>query len=170
MLPHAWQAAGWAAVGFVLLGMLVPSMMERLFRHASARIHTASLVIGFFGLAVHGLSDGAAFSQSFKPDFGWMISAVLLHRLPEGLLICSLFQKQRGFLHPWVLIGFLSFSTVLGYYLGQHVFRAIHNLYLGYFQALISGSLLHAVVDFHPPSSSHPHDHTPDYTHDQHPT
>src|SRR5690242_18582162 len=86
LLPEAIRAIGVWAVGLALLGLFLPSLSERLFSTHAGQIHVLSVGIGVFGLAGHGMLDGAALAVRAPVDgsLPWLTLAVLLHRIPAG--------------------------------------------------------------------------------------
>ena len=97
ILPESIRVVGWAAVLVAIVGMLVPSMIERMWHKLADSVHWIPLLLGITGLALHAAMDGAAMVEVAghghaghdhvghnHPILAW---AVVLHRLPVALLI-----------------------------------------------------------------------------------
>ena len=163
LLPESIRVIGFWAVILALLGLALPSLSERLFSKKARQIHFLSVAIGVLGLAGHGMLDGAALAIKTPQEDGaitWLSLAVLLHRVPAGYFIWSVFYPLRG---AWVagsilfglglftVIGFLISDFAFSYWLGSKGFFAI--------QALTTGTLLHIALDRHDADSHDDHDH-----------
>lgn len=154
LLPESIRITGWQATGMAFFGLFLPSLLERLWSKKAEKVHFFSIMLAIFGLAVHGIMDGAALVNPSISKFqggGTMLQwLVVLHRLPAALLIWSLFYPEKGALFPGILLAALGASTLLGYALGGKVLEQIQDFNTYYnFQALVAGSLLHIAFDRH---------------------
>ena len=118
LLPESIHLVGYKALFLAALGLFLPSLLERSFKGFADQVHHASILAAVVGLAVHGITDGAALAM---PSCSLCCSsslkaAVLLHRLPVGILIWSLFQKSKGSLYTFGILGLLALGTLLGYF------------------------------------------------------
>ena len=75
--------------------------------------------------------------------------AVILHRLPDGLLICAFFAERRYL--SYLILALLGVATLGGFVAGGS-FLQDHAGFLACFQALVAGSFLHITFDYHDPS------------------
>lgn len=164
LLPEALRVIGFYALILALLGLMLPSLSERLFAKNAQRIHLTSVLVGVFGLAGHGVLDGAALSV--KPVSGasiplsWLSLAVLLHRIPAGFLIWSIFYPKKGAKFSALILFSLALFTIIGFFLGEKAFNEWLNRDAFFsVQALTSGTLLHLVLDRHEDGSHEEHDH-----------
>lgn len=151
IIPHSLEAAGvWALVP-ALIGFLGPGMVEHTLRNAARQAHATALVLALAGLMVHGFFDGAALAspRALGESVSVLAIAVALHRLPVAITIWSLLSPNGRGLATGVLVG-LGVATVAGYALVDTVLPFAEASWLGHFQALIAGSLLHVVI--HRPS------------------
>ena len=155
LLPESMNHVGTTAVFLALLGLFAPSLLERLLHKQAHSVHALSVFLAISGLFLHGMLDGAALSSSAGQaevlNKNYLLGlAVLLHRLPVGLLIWTLFAKKKTTRLAWIVLAILGLSTVLGYYLGQaYIYKVLNTNQLFQFQALIAGSLLHIAFDQH---------------------
>lgn len=144
-------------------GLLVPSAFERASRFLAEHTDRAALAVGLSGLAVHVLLEGAALPSATSGDLAFGV-AVVLHRVPVGLvlwwLVCPRWGASRGAL----AVGALIALTVVGYAAGASL-AVLHGPRTELYQAFVAGSLLHVV--FHQGRADHAHDHTArDHEHD----
>ncbi len=104
VLPEAFQRGGGSAAGFVLLGYLLVHLTQHTATqhfHFGEETHAVTKVAGMtalIGLLLHTFFDGVAIASGFavSGQLGVLLFlAVLLHKLPEGVTICSL-QVKAG--------------------------------------------------------------------------
>jgi hypothetical protein len=121
----AWQVGHLAIersplpiLGAAAAGIAIPSIAERV-SHALRR-HTdeLALVMGVSGLALHALLEGAALvpgQEGIAAPFGL---AVVLHRIPVGLVIWWLVRPRYGTTAGLLAVGAIVLVTLAGYALG----------------------------------------------------
>ncbi len=104
VLPEAFARGGESAAGFVLLGYLLVHLTQHTATqhfHFGEETHAVTKVAGMtalIGLLLHTFFDGVAIASGFavSGQLGILLFlAVLLHKLPEGVTICSL-QVRAG--------------------------------------------------------------------------
>lgn len=158
VVPVAWEE--WSVLPLVLVvaGALIPVGMERASRLLEHRTDAVALIVGLSGLVLHALLEGGAFAPgsgggAVDPLFA---TAVILHRVPVGLVIWWLIRPRYG--QPLAALGVASvvLSTLAGYGLGAELFGGTHPHEFELYQAFVSGSLLHVV--FHQGRHDHSHD------------
>lgn len=159
----AWQIGHLALEGGAVLvlvaaatGLAIPSAAERV-SHALRR-HTdhLALLMGVSGLALHALLEGAALvpgARGIAAPFG---VAVVLHRIPVGLVIWWLVRPRYGSGAALLGVGAIVALTIAGYALGIEVLAGIHGPGADLYQAFVSGSLVHVV--FHQGRHDHQHE------------
>ena len=151
LLPEAVIEIGGMALVMVVLGALLPYLAERAFHSYERATHSGVLVLAFSGILVHTLLDGMALSQgSMGHGVGEALAyAVILHRLPVGLLI---WWALKGLSTPRTIMGVLTLmclSTIAGFALGGMQVQVLNASWVTYFQALVTGSLLHVLFHRH---------------------
>ena len=149
VLPHAWADHGVLAIVVLALGMGTPTLIERVSHSLAPHADNLALLAGLSGLALHAFLEGAAFA----PSGARVGTAVMLHRIPVGLMIWWLL-RPRGFGRASIGIGAILVATVAGYVVGTHLF-ADDPGGVELYQAFVGGSLLHVV--FHHGRHDHPH-------------
>lgn len=159
----AWQVGHLALERGVLpvlaaaaAGLAIPSIAERV-SHALRR-HTdeLALLMGVSGLALHALLEGAALvpaGPGVTLAFGL---AIVLHRIPVGLVIWWLVRPRYGTEAALLAVGAIVIVTLAGYGLGSEVLAGVHGAGADLYQAFVSGSLVHVV--FHQGRHDHRHD------------
>ena len=151
VLLHSWANHGVLAILVLLLGMGTPNLIERISRSLAPHTDNLALLAGFSGLVIHAFLEGVALVSKDTP----VSYAVILHRIPVGLMIWWILRPRHGFRGAAIGIGSILAATVVGFAIGGRVFADGDGL--GLYQAFVGGSLLHAV--FHQGRHDHSHDH-----------
>lgn len=151
VVPEAVAGGGWWALLFCLLGLLGPSMLERLFRDAARQTHNAAMLLALVGVTFHATFDGAALNLSAVSERGggMLPLAVVLHRFPVGLTIWWLLRPSGVRVAGGVLT-LMSVATCVGYFGGPSLLAALDGQALSWFEALVAGSLLHVILHRYP--------------------
>lgn len=165
LLPEAVVEIGGMALLMVVLGALLPFLAERAFHNYERATHSGVLVLAFSGILVHTLLDGVAVSQaSLEHGSGHALAyAVILHRLPVGLLIWWALKPLSNMKVTVAVLALMSLATAAGFGIGGAEFPVAHSAYITYFQALVTGSLLHVLFHRHihkGATEEHLHEHT----------
>lgn len=157
LLPEAVVEIGGMALLMVLLGALLPYLAERAFHSYERATHSGVLVLALSGILVHTLLDGMALSlASTEHGAGRALAvAVILHRLPVGLLIWWALKPFSNIKVIFSVLVLMSLSTIAGFVLGGTDVPLIHSSAITYFQALVTGSLLHVLFHRHLHGSIH---------------
>jgi uncharacterized membrane protein YraQ (UPF0718 family) len=92
------------------------------------------------GLVLGGGREGESHAHHMLP------MAVILHRLPEGLMVWFLVRPLYGLPKALATLGMIAISTLAGFSLSELVAASIEHQGRGLFQALVGGSLLHVVM------------------------
>lgn len=151
VLPDSWENHGILAVLVLLLGMVTPNLIERISRSLAPHTDNLALLAGLSGLLIHAFLEGVALVSK-----GTRIAyAVILHRIPVGLMIWWLLRPRHGFRVAATGIGTILVATVVGYGIGVQIFAEGDGVEL--YQAFVGGSLIHAV--FHQGRHDHRHEH-----------
>jgi len=143
-LPLVALVAGFVAIQFV----------EKVFRTIAERADDAAIAIGMATLVFHALLEGGALIPG-NSNYAYTL-AILLHRVPVGLLVYWFLQPKHGNWLPLGVLGAFITATVVGYFMGLELFEGegAHGP-LDLFQALVGGTLLHVV--YHSGRESHRH-------------
>ena len=151
LLPEAVVEIGGMALVMVVLGALLPYLAERAFHHYERATHSGVLLLALSGILVHTLLDGMALSQnSLDHGAGKALAyAVILHRLPVGLLIWWALKPVSGVRMILLALTLMCLSTIAGYFIGGADLGILHSSWVTYFQALVTGSLIHVLFHRH---------------------
>lgn len=158
LLPESIHILGWSAVLCAFVGLFLPGALERLWKKGADSVHSITILLALVGLFIHGLMDGAALATPVTSTNSLPL-AVVLHTLPSGMLICSIFYPRSRKFVPPILLLTLGLSTLIGYFAGIHYFSLQQNAwFFASFQAFVAGSFLHITFDLHEPHNHH-HEH-----------
>ncbi len=165
ILPESFEVVRWWAILLALIGLALPSLVERVWRRLADRVHWVPLLLGIVGLALHASLDGAAFVETAADQTTGHLHAlpylVLVHRFFEGMFIWWSLKPMAGTRWTIAVLIFNAAFTVSGYYAGGVIFQHLEgDVVYALFQALVGGSLLHLAIDRHGAGGhDHGHDH-----------
>ncbi|HET9947797.1 MAG TPA: hypothetical protein VFQ22_02610 [Longimicrobiales bacterium] len=155
ILPEAWEQRSLALVAAVVLGLLAPGAIERLSHALHRHTDSVALAVGLSGLALHALLEGAALVPTASGVGVAFALAVILHRVPVGLIVWWLLRPRYGTGAAAAGVAMVSACTLLGWLLGVEVLGRMHEGGVGLYQAFVSGSLVHVV--YHQGRGDHRH-------------
>ncbi len=148
LAPMALDAAGpWALVAMTL-GVALPWLVERRLHAArEEQAHAGSVMFAVGGLALHALLDGAALAT---PDAHGHVHealalAVIVHRLPMGLLVWWAMSDVAGRRAVIAMLALMAGATVVGYFASEPLLRQLPPLGVALFIAAVAGALLHVL-------------------------
>ena len=158
IVPEAIEAGGIAAVLFLALGLAFPVLVERVYDQSLHRAHTFIVLLAAVGLALHATIDGIALlpttSDVHRHGGGVLDSlvgnslalGVILHRVPVGMAIWWSVRSSLGVPAAIGTFALIIGATAIAYWFGQPVVHFLEGRGIGYFQAFVSGSLVHVVA------------------------
>ncbi len=147
VLPESIGHGLLQALAFLGLGLVVPTAMEQLLHRFASKAHGVTLWLSMGGLAIHNLFDGAALASGGIESVGGLLPlAIIIHRVPVGLMAWTLVRESFGVRSAATVIGVLLAATVCGYLLGVQLQPYGETPAYGWFQALVAGALLHIVL------------------------
>lgn len=158
LLPHLYDDVGPAALVLAAIGFTGLWLVERRSHRAGARVQHAVLLPA---MAVHSLLDGGSLALAFAVTAGGSTplllgGALVLHRLPEGLLLAAALTPTLGFrrmLHRVALVGAATVAGALG---GRALIEAAPHTLLDGFVALGLGVMLRLAIHRHAPAPASP--------------
>lgn len=151
VLPELIAAAGWPVLPLTLLGLVGPTLIERLFENAARRAHSLTLLLGVAGLCLHEFTDGAALISDGGELHLLLALSIILHRVPVSLTVWWLLRPAYGRLLASLVLFLMMAATLAGGLLGGEILAHLDSRPLALFQAFVIGSILHVV--FHRPHS-----------------
>lgn len=155
VVPHAWAAGSVVPVVVVAAGFFVPALVEQASHALAEQTDNLVIVVGLSGLVLHALLEGAALAPVDRIDDAFAL-AVILHRIPVGLVIWWLIRPRFGQAAAAVGVASIVFATLGGFALGTEILSEAHGTGAELYQLFVSGSLVHVV--FH--QGRHDHDHS----------
>jgi hypothetical protein len=159
VLPHAWEARSLAPLLAVGVGFLLPTLVERASHALAHRTDDLAIVVGLSGLALHATLEGAALAPGAGGADHAFALAVILHRIPLGLVIWWLIRPRFGQKAAALGVASLVFATLGGFGLGSELLGDGHGSGAELYQMFVSGSLVHVV--YH--QGRHDHDHSAEH-------
>ncbi|NNF11687.1 MAG: hypothetical protein HKN72_00575 [Gemmatimonadetes bacterium] len=166
VLPHAWAEGSLVPIVAVTAGFILPTLVERASHVLAEQTDNLALVVGISGLALHAALEGAALGPGAGGDAvpgssDAFALAVILHRIPVGLVIWWLIRPRFGQGAAALGVASLMVATLAGWGLGHEFLDGLHSGGAELFQIFVSGSLVHVV--YH--QGRHDHDHSHDHSH-----
>ncbi len=171
LIPLSYQNGGWPVIPLSILGLIGPTLIEKAFRKAADSTHQITLLIGFSGLLLHTMVDGASLNEfeSVESASQWLPLAIVLHRIPVALSVLWIIRPVFGFKAVWLALSALAMFTLFGFILGVQLESAMTSENFAWLQAFVTGTLMHVLL--HRPhrhdKNNHKHDHH-DHSHASH--
>ena len=153
VLPQSWDARELLSLVAVAGGAGLYFVLERVSRALAAHADNVAILVALSGLVLHAFLEGAALVPGKDSD-AFFVYAVVLHRLPIGLVIWWLIRPRHGRTAASIGIGVVVVATLAGA-VGGGVVSLTEDGGLDLYQAFVAGSLLHVV--FHQGRSDHRH-------------
>lgn len=148
--PRALATGGVLAIAALAGGVALPAVLDP--AHAIASAKRWALVIGLVGLAIHTAIDGAAIAQD--PSASALSWAIVLHRLPAGILVWWLVRPTYGPRVSTIILVFVAICTAIGFGVGLYV-DVLEQRPLAIFEAFVAGALLHVLIGHGPELHGH---------------
>tara|TARA_Y100001978_G_C23697835_1_gene438717 strand:- start:2207 stop:4045 length:1839 start_codon:yes stop_codon:yes gene_type:complete len=148
ILPETYHLSGWPVFIALALGLLGPGWVEHRLEDLAPQAHTVASLLALVGIGLHGFTDGLALGQGGheQADEYMLPWAVILHRLPVGLMVWFLLRPVYGVRLALATLLLIGVFTIMGFELGEIAVGELAIDGLGLFQAFVSGTLLHVVV------------------------
>lgn len=159
VLPHVRDAGSAVPLLVVGVGFLLPALAERASHALAHRTDDLAIIVGLSGLALHALLEGAAFAPGDGAVDDALALAVILHRIPVGLVIWWLIRPRFGQRAATLGVASVVFATLGGFGLGSEILGGAHGPGAEMYQMFVSGSLVHVV--YH--QGRHDHDHSAEH-------
>jgi hypothetical protein len=143
IIPEAIRQGGTLAIVLIVLGIIFPMLLERLFKDATDTAHLVIVAIAAIGLLIHATIDGVA----LLPQSGTGLAyAIILHRLPVGMALWWAIRPNFGKTIAVSSFALISLATASGYFVGDSMIELGDAKTLAMLQAFVSGSLIHVVA------------------------
>lgn len=155
VIPHAWAQGSVTPLLAVAAGFVVPAVVERASHALADQTDNVALLVGLSGLALHALLEGAALGGGASVEDAFAL-AVIVHRIPVGLVIWWLIRPRFGPAAAALGVASVVVATLAGFGLGTELLGEAHGAAAELYQGFVGGSLVHVV--FH--QGRHDHDHS----------
>jgi hypothetical protein len=146
LVPDIIEPLGLAAPGFVLLGYLLPGLLEQLIRRAAETLHLLSLGIAMVGLLLHALLDGAGLAGSSLQAEAGLAAAIILHRFGVGLMLWLIVQPVFGARAAWLTLIGIAAATIVGFEFSERLLPLAGDRVVSAIQGVIVGTIIHGLV------------------------
>ena len=146
LVPDIIEPLGLAAPGFLMLGYLLPGLLERLIRRAAETLHLLSLGIALVGLLVHALLDGAGLAGSSLRAEPGLAAAIILHRFGVGLMLWLIVQPVFGARVGWLTLFAMAAATIMGFEFSERLLPLADDRLISAMQGVIVGTIIHGLV------------------------
>ena len=156
VVPFAREDRGLVVPLLVLAGLVLPNLFERASRAFEAHTDNFAIIVGLSGLALHALLEGAALGSGGTVALAFGL-AIVLHRIPVSLVIWWLIRPRHGTWAGVAGVAAIVLATLVGYLLAASLGSGEHGSGIEYYQAFVSGPLVHVV--FHQGRHDHQHHH-----------
>ena len=146
LIPEIIEPLGWLALALVVVGYLLPGLLEKMIKRAAETLHLLSLFVALAGLLLHALLDGAGLAGSELRASAGLAGAIVLHRFGMGLMLWMIIQPVFGNRAAWLTLFAMAGATILGFeFSGRLLPLAGDTAVLG-IQAVIIGTIIHSLV------------------------
>ena len=157
LVPDIIEPLGFAAPVLVLLGYLLPGLLEQLIRRAAQTLHLLSLGVAIIGLMLHALLDGAGLAGSELRAEPGLAVAIVLHRFGVGLMLWLIVQPVFGARVAWAILLVIAAATIVGFEFSERLLPLAGATAIAAVQGLIVGTIIHGLVH-----RGHVHRHGPE--------
>lgn len=146
LIPEIVTPLGLPAVGLVLLGYLLPGLLEKVVKQAAETMHLVSLYIALAGLLLHAILDGAGLAGSDLHQHSSLATAIILHRFGMGLMLWMIIQPVFGSRAAWMTLFGMAAATILGFEFSERLLPLAGDTFITAVQAVIIGTIIHSLV------------------------
>lgn len=146
IIPTLLAASGPTVLFFVLIGLLLPTLTEKLL-HRTVVVHKFAICVGVIGLAVHTMADGATLALEHTESS--LSLGVVLHRVPIGMFVWWFIRPHFGSLVAYMMLALIAAGTLLGFTYASTIAAPMETTGLVLFQSFVVGTLIHVL--FHKP-------------------
>lgn len=146
LIPDIIEPLGYGAPVLVVLGYLLPGVLERMVKRAAETMHLLTLYVALTGLLVHALLDGAGLAGSELQGGESLAIAIVLHRFGMGLVLWLIIQPAFGRRAAWLTLIALAAATVIGFEFSERLLPLAGGGVVDVIEALIVGTIIHSLV------------------------
>ena len=146
LIPEIVMPLGTWALALLVLGYLLPGLLEKMVARAAETLHLFSLYIALAGLLLHAMLDGAGLAGSELRDSSGLAVAIVLHRFSVGMMLWMIIQPVFGNRIAWLTLLGMAVATVLGFFFSETLLPLAGDVFVLSLQAVIIGTIIHSLV------------------------
>ena len=150
LVPHLYEESGPIAIVLLVVGYAGFWLVERRSHASGAHVQRAVVIPA---MAVHSLLDGSSLAVAFAAESHsaavLLGGALVLHRLPEGLILAATLTPEIGFPRMIRAVALIGAATVAGALGGHALVASAPHAALHAFVALGLGIMLRLAVHRH---------------------
>jgi len=146
LIPDIIEPLGLLAPVFLVVGYLLPGLLERAIKRAAETLHLLSLYVALIGLILHAVLDGAGLAGSEMRDNSSLAAAIILHRFGMGLVLWLIMQPAFGNRVAWAILFAMSAATIIGFEFSERLLPYADDTVIAAVQGIIVGTIIHSLV------------------------
>lgn len=146
LVPDILEPLGPAAAGLIVIGYLLPGLLEKLIKKAAEGLHLASLVFALIGLMLHALLDGAGLAGSELRSSAGLAAAIILHRFGVGLMLWLIVEPAFGRRAAWLTLFSIAAATIIGFEFSERFLPFAGDRLIAGVQGVIIGTIIHGLI------------------------
>jgi hypothetical protein len=146
LIPDIIEPLGLLAPGFLIVGYLLPGLLERVIKQAAETLHLLSLYVALVGLILHAVLDGAGLAGSEMRDNSSLAVAIILHRFGMGLMLWLIMQPVFGNRVAWSILFAMAAATIVGFEFSERLLPYADVTVIAAVQGVIVGTIIHSLV------------------------
>jgi hypothetical protein len=146
LIPDIIEPLGPMALGFLIVGYLLPGLLERVIKRAAQTLHLLSLYVALIGLLLHAVLDGAGLAGSAIRDSAGIAAAIILHRFGMGLMLWLIMQPAFGDRIAWAALFAMAAATIVGFEFSERLLPFAGDILIAAMQGVIIGTIIHSLV------------------------
>jgi len=146
LVPDIFRLLGPVAFGLLLVGYLLPGLLEKLVKRAAEGMHLATLFLALLGLLVHALLDGAGLAGSELQATSGLAAAIILHRFGVGLMLWLIMEPAFGKRAAWLTLIVIAAVTIIGFEFSERFLPLAGDIVFAGIQGILIGTIIHSLV------------------------
>jgi len=146
LVPDIIRPLGLSAPGFLIIGYLLPGLLERVIKRAAETLHLLSLYVALIGLMLHAVLDGAGLAGSEMGESSSLGAAIILHRFGMGLMLWLIMQPAFGKRIAWATLFAIAAATIIGFEFSERLLPYADDTLIAAIQGVIVGTIIHSLV------------------------
>jgi len=146
LVPDIVEPLGWSALAYLILGYVLPGLLEKAIHRAAETLHLVSLYVALIGLLMHAVLDGAGLAGSELAAGSGLATAIVLHRFGMGLMLWLIMQPVFGNRVAWGTLFALAAATIVGFEFSERLLPLAGDTIISAVQAVIVGTIIHSLI------------------------